>query len=307
MSAGTATVISGAGLAVAGVRQPADLLAFAGPAATAPPDWLTGRGLRYKDRATRLALLAAGAALRDAGLADTDPPASGLDRTAVVVSTDLGNLDSVCTVAGTIAKEGVDGTSPMDLPNTSSNVTASWLAIQHHLRGPNITLCNGVAGGLDAVSWGRLLIRAGRAERVLVVGCEPDNTVVQRLLGGPPGSRFDGAAALVLEAEGPAAARGAVNRGEVAGYARRADLAGAIGAVCPPGTDPALVLGRPDEAGDGPAVIDLAAALGRCSGALGVLQAVAAIGWFDSGRTGPVLATAADADSAGALLLTGHR
>ncbi|MFJ8076265.1 hypothetical protein ACIQ7Q_20530 [Streptomyces sp. NPDC096176] len=43
-----------------------------------------------------------------------------------MVSTNLGNADSVCAATDTIAKEGVRGLSPLGLPQTSSNVITSW-------------------------------------------------------------------------------------------------------------------------------------------------------------------------------------
>ncbi|MFE6871573.1 beta-ketoacyl synthase N-terminal-like domain-containing protein [Kitasatospora sp. NPDC057692] len=337
------TVITGLGTAIRGLTGPQDLL---GPLpaghhdAADPVSRLTGRGLRYKDRATKLAMVAAADALRAAGLTD---PAGDLTvpggSVGVVVSTNYGNADTVCETVRTIADSSYLATSPMMLPATSSNVVASWVAITHGLRGANLTLCNGPTSGLDAVNWARLLIAAGRVEQVLVLGVEPDNAAVRHVTGTPARQvgeeppavpeLFDGAVALVLEPAATAAARGARQLAAVGPYARRGDHAGAVAAVrsrhpgavglwCVPEhpegvTAPAAGLGT--RAGGAP-VHDLSALHGSASGALGVLQCAAAAVWLD-GRAGgrpdgaeAVLASAGTGDAGwddagAALLLTG--
>ncbi|CAL9514973.1 hypothetical protein SUDANB176_03732 [Streptomyces sp. enrichment culture] len=332
-------VITGLGTAVRGLAGPEGLL---GPPpaghrdAPDPVSRLTGRGLRYKDRATRLAMVAARDALRAAGLTDEsgDPTVPGAG-TGVVASTNYGNVDTVCETVSTIAESTYLATSPMMLPATSSNVVASWVAITHGLRGPNLTLCNGPTSGLDAVHWARLLIAAGRLERALVVGVEPDNPAVRHVTGtagddpvdadGASGP-FDGAVAVVIESAASAEARGARPLACVGPYARRGGHAAAVAAVraLRPGTvglwcvpehpegvrAPAPGLG----AAAGPAPVhDLSALYGPASGALGVLQVAAAAVWLDGGagdRDDVVLAGAGTGDAGGddasaALILTG--
>src|SRR5262249_54527918 len=137
-----AVAVTGVGVLAAAMSGPADLLAVGPPASgrgpAADPAVRPGsRGPRYKDRATRLALAAASLAMEDA--AGHGAPA-GQPSTPVgaVVSCNFGNLDTVCHVADTIAARGVPATSPMDLPNASSNVVASSLAIRFVLRGANL-------------------------------------------------------------------------------------------------------------------------------------------------------------------------
>ncbi len=61
-------------------------------------------------------------ALVDADLWNGEQLTVASESVAVMASS---NLDTVCAVADTIATEGVAGTSPMDLPNASSNVITS--------------------------------------------------------------------------------------------------------------------------------------------------------------------------------------
>jgi 3-oxoacyl-[acyl-carrier-protein] synthase II len=298
-------VVTGAGIAVRGLGSPAELLAGgpADPAAPDPVDSLTGRGLRYKDRATRLGMVAARAALADAGLLEVVTPATPDDSFGVVTSSNFGNLDTVCQAVRTIDEHTYLGTSPMMLPATSSNVTASWLAITHGLRGANVTLCNGPTSGLDAVRWARLLITAGRVTRVLVVGVEPDLPEVRHVVDDGGGALFDGAAAIVLERGDLPATAGAGIRAGIGRYAKCRRAVDAIDAVSPRTGRIGLRLGPGESAVDAE-VCDLASALPPASGALGVLQVAAATAWLRGGsRTGPALAVCGDDRTTAALVV----
>ncbi|MGW0883269.1 beta-ketoacyl synthase N-terminal-like domain-containing protein [Streptomyces sp. NPDC002671] len=305
-------VVTGIGLALPGVATYGDLLGpLPGEGGFDPATGLSGRELRHKDRASRLALRVAEFALHDAGLTDADATLTGVaNATAVVVSTNLGNVDSICEATDTITREGVRGLSPLGLPQTSSNVIAGWVAIRYGLRGPNLTVCNGTTSGLDALAWARNLIVAGRAEAAVVVGVEPANEVVTRLLGE---QSTDAAVAIVLESADVAASRGTRPRATIAGYARARDLAAAL-ASAGVTEEKSVGLWLVDEAGAGACQllaaarrIDLEAQLGPLSGALGVLQCAAAAAHLESdATTGNVLATAGGPhhDAAAALLLT---
>ncbi|MFE5859698.1 beta-ketoacyl synthase N-terminal-like domain-containing protein [Streptomyces virginiae] len=305
-------VVTGVGLALPGVATPGDLLGpLPGEGGFDPATGLVGRELRHKDRASRLALRAAGFALHDAALADADGLFAGAaGETAVVVSTNLGNADSVCGAVDTIAAAGVTGLSPLGLPQTSSNVVAGWVAIRYRLRGPNLTVSNGATSGLDAVAWARNLIVAGRAEAVVVVGVEPGNHVVTKILGE---QSTDAAVAVVLEPADAAASRGARPRATITGYARTRNLAEALASTGATEEEPVglWLTDGAESAGAGRLLaaarrIDLESQLGPLSGALGVLQCAAAAAHLDSRATGNVLATAGGPrhDATAALLLT---
>jgi 3-oxoacyl-[acyl-carrier-protein] synthase II len=315
------TVIAAVGTAVAGLSG-ADGLLDPAPSADTAADaaadgpWAPGaKGMRYKDEATRLALAAAADALtragllRSAGPGDPGPSVPG-DAVATVVSSNYGGLETVCRAAAVIAENTVTGLSPMDLPNASSNVAASSVAIRFGLRGPNLTVCNGATSGLDAVEWGRRLIESGRARWAVVVGVEVADEAVRRLLG-EPGRLFHGAAALVLASAEAAAEHGGRPLGRLGGYRRAASVARSVQPVAERPVDLWLVPERHDGAGgprdgDRTAVVDLSGQWGPASGALGVLQCAAATAWFARGRGPAALATAgtgADGDDASASLL----
>jgi 3-oxoacyl-[acyl-carrier-protein] synthase II len=317
-------VITGTGLAVPGLREAADLLAAPPPGGHGghggfdPTRDLDRRGWKYRDRPSRLASCAAESALGDARLVKDGEGSWTGHRVAVVVSSNFGILGNVCAAMDVITEHGSVALSPMGLPHTGANMVAGWLAIDHGLKGPNLTVCNGATSGLDAVYWARNLIAAGRADIVLVVGVEQDDPAVARLLG-PDVRRLDGAAALVMESPQSAAARGVPPRAVPARFGRATNLAEAARAVA--GRNVARLLAVEGLAGQGRAgegiawpaglrdvpVLDIEVRLGRCSGALGVLQCAAAVAAFDHGEQRDWLATcggAAADDAAAVLALT---
>ncbi|WFE97486.1 beta-ketoacyl synthase N-terminal-like domain-containing protein [Micromonospora sp. WMMD987] len=226
---------------------------------------LLGRkGLLYKEPATRLALCAVHRAL---GLPDGARPDVPLDPgTAVVAAGNLGNVATVVEVARAVAREGSRGVSPMAAPNASSNVIASSIAMWFRLGGPNLMVCSGETAGLDALALGALLLRARRADRVLVVGAEPDDETAVTVRGGPP--LRAGAACVVLEPVARAVAPLAtVTVGPTVRH--RADL--------PPWPVPVVV---------GPGHLDPAATWGDCYGFQGVLQTALATRLVAEGADG---------------------
>ncbi len=309
MSTTENVAITGLGIKVPGISKTEELLTLQCPPRPEefdPRQELGRRGLRYKDRATKLALCAVQNALAHAGMSTQNGSQA---TTGVVVSSNLGNIDSVCQAVQTLRRTSVTDLSPMSLPNLSSNNIASAIAIRFDCRGANLTMCNGATSGIEALYLAANVIRAQRARRMLVVGVEPRNEIVHRLMTAsqqtddttsrPDVHLGDGAACVVLENVSDAKLRQANVYGLISGYA-----------YAPPGRDPEasilqalesvpahphlwLVPGhyrlkerafvdrllcawddtRPD-------VLELCSVLGEMYGALGVFQCVAACLWL---------------------------
>jgi 3-oxoacyl-[acyl-carrier-protein] synthase II len=248
---------------------------------------LLGRkGLLNKDAATRLALCAVHRAL---GLRPRAGRAAGPPdpRVAVVASSNLGNVGAVIDVVRAVRAGRRKEISPLAAPGASSNVLSSAVAIWFGFGGPNLMLCSGAPSGIDAVAAGARLVRAGRADRVIVVGAEPADEVAAALHGlrGPdrPPLR-EGAAAVVLQAaehapaapqlltpvpgDPPQPAEPAVPAEPVldGGDVILVTASGQAGSR--PGRDGRAITAAP--------VIDLAGAVGDLYGALGVAQTAVA-------------------------------
>ena len=187
------------------------------PEAFDPKTRVARKGVRFKDHATLLGMSAALQAILDAGLPAESDKQINAPLFGVVVSCNLGNLDTVANVARTIRAEHVNAASPMDLPNASSNVMASSISIRHGLQGPNLMICNGSTSSLDALHLAANCIRAGRADRMLVVGVEVDNDVV-RMLPQAAAQWFNGAVAVILESSDSAQSRGGSVLGKLGAY-----------------------------------------------------------------------------------------
>jgi 3-oxoacyl-[acyl-carrier-protein] synthase II len=228
-------------------------------------DVLGRKGLLYKDDATRLALCAVHQTLQlPAGArrsSEIDP------RTGVVVSSNFGNVSRVTSVSGAVALGSYRDVSPLDAPNMSSNVIASTVAIWFGFGGPNLTVCNGATGGLDAISLGQLLLRADRADTVVAVGVEPRDQVTTALW--PAGSdAVEGAACVILER--PVGARACAIISPVT-----------VGAVPPTAVDRCLgQTGTPSPSGaDGVLQVAAAAALTAEADRIGVVCGDPFDGW----------------------------
>jgi 3-oxoacyl-[acyl-carrier-protein] synthase II len=173
------------------------------------------KGLLAKEPATLLALCAVHRALRRP--AGAPRPAGGPDtETGVVASSNLGNVATVSRVVRTVHESGVRDISALDVPNASSNVIASTVAIWFRYGGPNLMVCSGATSGLDAIALASILLRAGRAKRCVVVGAEPDDEVASALYAARGGRLQAGAGAVVLE---PAEVSAGVRLGPVSSAA----------------------------------------------------------------------------------------
>lgn len=259
-----------------------------------PETELAERGMRHKDRASKFTLRAADLTLRNAGLLGAPELASA----AVVLSSNFGNLETVCDFAATIATGSSTDVSPMRMPHLGSQIAAAWVALAHGIGGPNLTLCNGASSGLDAVAWACKFLAAGRATAVLVIGVEPDTPPVARLHGETGGAHWiDGAVGLMIEPAQLALDRGARIRAEITGYGKGDDERSALQAAGAPATALRLA-GEPGER------------FGRCSGALGVVQCALAVRELADRAIVAVAGTAADENdetSVSALVLAPPR
>jgi 3-oxoacyl-[acyl-carrier-protein] synthase II len=296
--------ITGIGLALGGVRDLEDLRDGADREGEVDPIAVLGRrGLLYVDRATQLALCAAQEALVSAGLLEESRLSVSGEAFGVLASSNLGNADTVCRAAQSIADEGTGVLSPMDLPNASCNVVASAISIRFGLRGPNFMLCNGGTGGLDAAYLGASMLRSGRACGIVVVGVETRNETVAHLLEVEASELLDGAVALILEPLARAEERGVEALGLLGPYGSDPDLDVCLAQVQQSTERPSTVWLVPEGFREpGPLSMeevprrDLSARFGRCSGALGVLQCAAGVAWLAYGEADRAIATAGGKD-----------
>lgn len=200
-----------------------------------------GRTLgRRLPRGISLGLAAAARALTDAGL---DPAMCDSERIGINVGTSIGNLSSVFELVRRFTP-----TSRRHLPGRSAfhvfnHAAACVLSSVLDIRGPSHTTSTGCNSGLDALGHALRLIQAGVVDAMLVVGtdCEVVTEVIACLnASGSLATRYnddpgrasrpfdvdrdgnvigEGAAAVLLESEVHARARGARIYAEMTSHA----------------------------------------------------------------------------------------
>ncbi len=190
------------------------------------------------------AVVASDEALAQAGLTE----AQGIDgtRAGVIVSSGIGGLTTIEEQIRSLAEKGPKGVSALSIPMMISNMASGYVAIRHHLKGPNFCIVTACASGLHSIGEAYWMIVRGDAD---VMVCGGTEAVVEPFSLAGFGSLkalsannenpehasrpFDkdrdgfvpaeGAGVLVIESEEHAKKRGANILAEIAGYGLSAD------------------------------------------------------------------------------------
>lgn len=228
---------------------------------------MSHKNAKNSDIVTRMAVVAADEALRDAGLLKLDPDApnpaesdsaellDGIDhdRAAVSLGTGMGGVQTLANQILLLDKKGERLVSPHTVPMVMPNAMSGAISIRYGLRGPATTISTACAAGTDGIAAGARMIAQGTADLVVAGGADSSLTPVclagfanMRALSKSGISRpfdreRDGLAAseaagmLVLEPYDAAVARGAHIYMTVDGAASTAD-AHHVTAPAPHGT-----------------------------------------------------------------------
>ena len=168
----------------------------AAPRSRGVPDFdvsevLGAKGTRSINRVTALAIATVGDLLANTGC----PTGEG---TGLVLGTTTGSVESMMSFTrSSLTAERPYQVGPTLFPNTVMNCAAGKCAIWHDLRGPNTTIAGGRTTGLQALAYTGRLLRAGRAERVLVGAAEELSPARAWLAPGVPFT--EGCAMLLVE------------------------------------------------------------------------------------------------------------
>ncbi|WP_298438185.1 beta-ketoacyl synthase N-terminal-like domain-containing protein [Geobacter sp.] len=183
-------------------------------------DFMPPLKARKFDRCSLLATVAAGMALKDAGL---DPRESDPTRIGIALGCGFGGIaNSVELLSGYFTK-GVEGLVPMLFPNTVPNAPASNASIEHGLKGPNVTQVQRFCSAEAAFQMACRFLEEGRADVMLTGGVDELNAPMLQGFHAMGQLRRhargfgEGSGILVLERRGDALRRGAAVRGTVSG------------------------------------------------------------------------------------------
>jgi 3-oxoacyl-[acyl-carrier-protein] synthase II len=213
--------------------------------------YMDAKDVRRHDRNTHFAVAAAGEALRDAGLLNSngmlDAGQADPDRFGMVVGTAIGGIGMISDGMATLRERGPSRVSPFLLPHMIPDAASGMVAIQYGIRGPNMAVVSACATGGHAIGEAMETIVRGQADLMLGAGTEavivpiafagfsqmkalgspidPDTGAYDPTIASRP---FDatrdgfvvseGCGVLVLEELGHAVARGARPIAEVIGY-----------------------------------------------------------------------------------------
>jgi 3-oxoacyl-[acyl-carrier-protein] synthase II len=205
-----------------------------------PTEHMERKEVRRTDRNVHFAVAAARMAWNDAGEPKTDP-----QRTAVVISTGIGGLNTLLDQARVLFDRGPGRVSPFMVPGMMPNAAAGQVAMTMGFTGPNTCITTACAAGAHGVGEAYRFIQEGLADVALAGGTEAVITPIavagfaqmQALSRNPDPARasrpFDanrdgfvlseGACVLVLEEAERARTRGATIYAEIAGYGASAD------------------------------------------------------------------------------------
>jgi 3-oxoacyl-[acyl-carrier-protein] synthase II len=132
-------------------------------------DFMSPLKARKFDRCSLFAVVAAGMALKDAGL---DPAAFGSSRVGIVLGCGFGGIaNSEDFLRGYLTK-GTDGLVPMLFPNTVPNAPASNASIEHGLKGPNVTFVQRFCSAEAAFQMACRFLEEDRADIMLTGGVD---------------------------------------------------------------------------------------------------------------------------------------
>ncbi|WP_406113519.1 beta-ketoacyl-[acyl-carrier-protein] synthase family protein [Kitasatospora purpeofusca] len=237
-----AMLAGGTGIRPIGADWAAGLpVRIAGQLAVEPTEVLDRVLARRLDRCEQVALVAAREAWADAGRPEVDG-----ERLAVVIGTGTGGALTMLGQDDVLEASGVRKVSPHTVPMLMANGPAAWVSIELGARAGAHTPVSACASGAEAIALGLDLIRLGRADVVVAGGAEAcicpltlagfAQARAHSLRNDEPGraSRpFDvdrdgfvigeGAAVVVLERAGFAAARRARAHAALAGAAVTSD------------------------------------------------------------------------------------
>jgi 3-oxoacyl-[acyl-carrier-protein] synthase II len=208
-----------------------------------PVSLLGKKESRRLDRYAQFAVVVAREAMAQSGLR-IDPETAG--RVGVVMATAAGGMETVEEGATTLRTSGPRRVNPFFVPLMLGNMASGAVAIDLGARGPNLATVSACASAAHAIGEATDMIRAGRADAIVAGGSEacvtplmvagfnamgalskrndePERASRPFDLGRDGFVIAEGAAALVLEGEDVARARGATILGEVLGYATTDD------------------------------------------------------------------------------------
>jgi 3-oxoacyl-[acyl-carrier-protein] synthase II len=132
-------------------------------------DYMSPLKARKFDRCSLLAVVAAGMALKDAGIlpGSVDPA-----RIGIVLGCGFGGIANADEFLRGYFSAGTEGLAPMLFPNIVPNASASNASIEHKLKGPNVTTTQRFCSAESAFLVAKRFLEEDRADIIVTGGVD---------------------------------------------------------------------------------------------------------------------------------------
>lgn len=134
--------------------------------------YLDKKMARQYDRYIHFSIAAGDMALENAGLKVDDLPK---DRTAVLVGSGMGGVETFYQNAVTLHTRGYKRISPFFIPSTIVNMASGLMAIRYGTRGANFAIVSACATGAHCIGEGYRMLQNDEADVVFAGGAEAAN------------------------------------------------------------------------------------------------------------------------------------
>jgi 3-oxoacyl-[acyl-carrier-protein] synthase II len=136
-------------------------------------DFIPPKEIKRMDLFIQYALAASRIAVEDAGL---DMSREDAERVGVVVGTGLGGLPTLEKYHTILLERGPGRISPFFIPMLIANEAPGHIAIQHGMKGPNLSIVTACATGAHSIGEASRIIQYGDADVMVGGGCEANLT-----------------------------------------------------------------------------------------------------------------------------------
>jgi 3-oxoacyl-[acyl-carrier-protein] synthase II len=138
-----------------------------------PEDYIQPKEVKKMDLFIQYAVAAAQIAVKDAGL---DMGREDSERVGVVVGTGLGGLPTIEKYHSVFLERGPGRITPFFIPMLIANEAPGHIAIQHGLKGPNLSIVTACATGAHSIGDACRIIQYGDADVMVAGGSEANLT-----------------------------------------------------------------------------------------------------------------------------------
>jgi len=132
-----------------------------------PKTVMNPKEVKKADRFIQFGLAAAKEAMADSGLEEYDS-----DRFGISAASGIGGLPVIEKASVIVETRGPRRISPFFIPSALVNMLGGFVSIEHKLKGPNLASVTACAAGTHAITEAFKTIKAGMADKMMVVAGE---------------------------------------------------------------------------------------------------------------------------------------